>query len=106
MTFPQFFSSLIIACSTFSVLLFGVLTYADKEYCSKWLNGFLILSIFFITLTNISLVITFYQSEIIVGSDYAYPLFTYILGMIMFTLGGIYLILGRYAKIFDSKNKC
>ncbi|MFA4935468.1 MAG: hypothetical protein WC568_06495, partial [Candidatus Methanoperedens sp.] len=79
-------------------LLFAVLTYVEKEYRSKWLVGFLVSSILLITVTNVLIVIAFYQSEPSMGSNFIYPLFTYILGMIVFMLGGFYLLLGKYAK--------
>ncbi|VVB52587.1 Uncharacterised protein [uncultured archaeon] len=101
MLFPQFLSSFIIACSAFAGLLFAVLTYVEKEYHSKRLTYSIIISILFITLTNLLIVISFYQSEPSMGSIFLYPLFTYFIGMIVFMYGGIYLIYGKYAKTIN-----
>lgn len=104
MTFPPFLSSLIIACSTFAALLFAVLIYVEKEYRSKWLIGSIVFSILLITLTNVLIVISVYQSEPSMESIFIYPLITYILGMIAFMLSGFYLILGLYAKTIKPSN--
>lgn len=98
MAFPPFLSSLIIACSTFASLLYLVLTYVEKEYHKKWLTYLVIISIFLITSTNVLIVLSFYQSEPSMDSSYIFPLVTYILGMLIFMLSGIYLIYGKYAK--------
>lgn len=99
MVFPSFLSSLIIACSTFASLLFLVLTYVEKEYQAKWLTYLIIISIFFITSTNVLIVRSFYLSEPSMDSNYIYPLVTYTVGMLAFIIGGFYLILGKYAKV-------
>ena len=98
MEFPAFLSSLVIASSTFVVLLFAVLTFVEKEYKSTWVVNLIIISIIFITLTNVLTVIAFYQSNPSMDSEVVYPLITYILGMIAFVLSGLYLILGKHAK--------
>ena len=99
MALPALFSSLIIASSTFIVLLFAVFTFVIKEHNSKWVIFFIISSIALITSTNILTVIAFYKSELEIESYIVYPLITYILGLIAFVLSGIYLILEKYAKI-------
>ena len=99
MPFPPFFSSLIIASSTFIVLLFGVLTFVERDYKSKWVINLLIISISLISLTNILTIIAFYQLEPVTNPNAVYPLVTYILGIIAFLLGGFCLVLEKYAKI-------
>jgi drug/metabolite transporter (DMT)-like permease len=100
MPFPSFFSSLIIASSTFIVLLFAVLTFvAENNYKSKWVINLLMISISLISFTNILTIIAFYQLEPITDTKAVYPLVTYILGIIAFLLGGFCLVLEKYAKI-------
>lgn len=100
MAFPSFFSSLIIASSTFIVLLFGVLNFVvENKYKSKWVTILLMISITFISFTNILTIIAFYQLEPITNPKAVYPLFTYILGIIAFLLGGFCLVLEKYAEV-------
>ena len=99
MPFPSFFSSLIIASSTFIVLLCGVLTFVEKDCKSKWVINLLIISISLISFTNILTIIAFYQLEPVTDPKAVYPLITYILGIIAFLLGGFCLVLEKYAKI-------
>ena len=99
MPFPNFLSSLIIACSTFVGILFAAMAFIEKSSKSRWLNYFLISSILLLTITNILIIIAFYQSEPSMEVKYIYPLFTYIIGMIIFVLSGFYLLIGKYAKV-------
>ncbi len=98
MPFPTFLSSLIIACSTFIGILFAAITFIEKSAKSKWLINFIMISIILLTLTNILIVIAFFQSETIMEPKYVYPLIPYILGMIVFVLSGYYILLWKYAK--------
>ena len=99
MPLPTFFSSLIIASSTFIVLLFAVLSFVIKEHESKCVVYLLIISISLISFTNILTIIAFYHLEPVTDSKAVYPLITYILGIIAFLLGGFCLVLEKYSKI-------
>jgi hypothetical protein len=99
MPFPAFLSSLIIACSTFIGILFAAITFIEKSSDAKNLIRIIIGSIILLTSTNILIIIAFYQSEPTMDSNYVYPLVTYIFGMIVFVFSGIYILIGKYAKV-------
>ncbi len=91
---------MIISSSAFISLLFGILIYINENYKSKLIIFLIITSIILMSLSNIFIIIAFYQSDTLIQTNncYCIPLITYVLGMIFFIFSGIYLFYGKYAK--------
>ena len=100
MTFPPFFSGMLISSSALISLLFAILTFMSKEYKSKTTVILLGISIILISLSNIYIIFAFYHSDILIQTDPKYftPLIIYIIGIVFFIFSGIYFVYGKYAK--------
>lgn len=97
MDFPPFLSSLIIASSATSALLFGILTYVHKQYNSRTLESILFGSLVFTIFTNALLIIAFYQTSDL-SNNQIYPLLSYLIGMFLLIVASIFVFLNKIAK--------
>jgi len=98
MDFPPFLSSLIIASSATSALLFGIITYVHKQYNSRTLESILFGSLALTIFTNALLIVAFYQTSDLVN-DQIYPLLTFLIAMFLLIVASIYVFFSKVAKI-------
>lgn len=100
MEFPSFLSSLIIASSATGTLIYYLLLYTHDKFKSRFLDVILFVSFVLTIATNALIIIAFYQATFHdkLGDEVIYPLVTYLFGMILIILSGIFVVLSKITQ--------